>query len=241
MANRLGKIFGTEEDRVNCPFYYKIGACRHGDRCSRKHVKPTFSPTVLLPHLWQPIALGAGRAQEEQEMFDDFFEEVFEELQKFGEIECLEVCDNLCDHLIGNVYIKYVDEESAARCLQGLTGRFFAGRLLQPELSPVTDFREARCRQYDTTSCNRGGHCNFLHVRKVTEDLRRFLYKTMKRMHGSKKRDDPVDRRKRRRRGVDYDYDRDGTFSDSAERRRLISKWNREREEKIKEAMAGQQ
>ena len=29
--------------RVNCSFYFKIGACRHGDRCSRLHNKPTFS------------------------------------------------------------------------------------------------------------------------------------------------------------------------------------------------------
>ncbi len=29
--------------RVNCSFYFKIGACRHGDRCSRIHNKPTFS------------------------------------------------------------------------------------------------------------------------------------------------------------------------------------------------------
>lgn len=61
-------------------------------------------------------------------MFDDFYEEIFEELQKFGEIECLEVCENLGDHMIGNVYVKYVDEESANRCLQGLTGRFYAGK-----------------------------------------------------------------------------------------------------------------
>jgi len=30
-----GRYSGTEQDRVNCSFYLKIGACRHGDRCSR--------------------------------------------------------------------------------------------------------------------------------------------------------------------------------------------------------------
>ena len=35
MADRLAKKFGTEDDKVNCPFYYKIGACRHGDSCTR--------------------------------------------------------------------------------------------------------------------------------------------------------------------------------------------------------------
>lgn len=34
--------------RVNCSFYFKIGACRHGDRCSRLHNKPTFSQVCVL-------------------------------------------------------------------------------------------------------------------------------------------------------------------------------------------------
>ena len=33
--------------RVNCAFYHKIGACRHGDQCSRLHNKPTFSQVVM--------------------------------------------------------------------------------------------------------------------------------------------------------------------------------------------------
>lgn len=33
--------------RVNCSFYFKIGACRHGDRCSRIHNKPTFSQVKI--------------------------------------------------------------------------------------------------------------------------------------------------------------------------------------------------
>ena len=48
MAKHLARIHGTEEDKVNCPFYYKIGACRHADRCSRLHHKPAFSPTLLI-------------------------------------------------------------------------------------------------------------------------------------------------------------------------------------------------
>ena len=44
---------GTEKDRVNCPFYFKIGACRHGDRCSRLHTKPSISPTLVLANMYQ--------------------------------------------------------------------------------------------------------------------------------------------------------------------------------------------
>ncbi|XP_008561448.1 PREDICTED: uncharacterized protein LOC103581374 [Galeopterus variegatus] len=39
--------------RVNCSFYFKIGACRHGDRCSRLHNKPTFSQTILIQNIYR--------------------------------------------------------------------------------------------------------------------------------------------------------------------------------------------
>lgn len=45
--------------------------------------------------------------EEMQEHYDNFFEDVFVELEdKYGEIEEMNVCDNLGDHLVGNVYIK---------------------------------------------------------------------------------------------------------------------------------------
>lgn len=38
--------------QVNCSFYFKIGACRHGEKCSRTHIMPSFSQTVLLKNLY---------------------------------------------------------------------------------------------------------------------------------------------------------------------------------------------
>ena len=58
MAEFLASIFGTEKDRVNCPFYFKTGACTHGERCSRQHNRPTYSQTVLLNHMYRsPVNL----------------------------------------------------------------------------------------------------------------------------------------------------------------------------------------
>lgn len=45
-------------------------------------------------------------------------EDVFEELDKFGEIENLNICDNLADHMVGSVYVKFKDENDAARAMQ---------------------------------------------------------------------------------------------------------------------------
>lgn len=57
MAERLSKVYGTEMDKVNCPFFYKIGACRYGDSCERIHNKPPISETVLLEHMYENSAI----------------------------------------------------------------------------------------------------------------------------------------------------------------------------------------
>ena len=163
-----------------CPFYFKIGACRHGDRCSRAHNKPSISPTVLLHNLWRsPAAEAAAQAaavaaetglpppppkplthdeeRRAQEDFEDFYEDVFEELAQHGELEALHVCDNVADHLAGSVYAQFADEDDAAAAMEALQRRFYDGRPIVAEFSPVTDFREATCRQYEERNCARGG------------------------------------------------------------------------------------
>ncbi|KAK4396768.1 Splicing factor U2af small subunit B [Sesamum angolense] len=185
MAEHLASIFGTEKDRVNCPFYFKIGACRHGDRCSRLHTKPSISPTLLLSNMYQrPDMITPGvdaqgqpiDPKKMQEHFEDFYEDLFEELNKYGEIESLNVCDNLADHMVGNVYVQFREEEHAANALKNLTGRYYAGRPIIVDFSPVTDFREATCRQYEEDACNRGGYCNFMHLKRISRELRRQLF-----------------------------------------------------------------
>ncbi|KAK9129136.1 hypothetical protein Sjap_009623 [Stephania japonica] len=185
MAEHLASIFGTEKDRVNCPFYFKIGACRHGDRCSRLHNRPTISPTLLLSNMYQrPDMITPGvdpqgqpiDPRKIQEHFEDFYEDIFEELSKFGEIESLNICDNLADHMVGNVYVQFKEEDQAAAALQALQGRFYSGRPIIVDFSPVTDFREATCRQFEENSCNRGGYCNFMHVKQIGKELDRKLF-----------------------------------------------------------------
>ncbi|KAG9071093.1 hypothetical protein KI688_008636 [Linnemannia hyalina] len=146
MATYLASIYGTEKDKVNCSFYFKIGACRHGDRCSRKHVKPNFSQTILVPNVYHNPSHDANCSlskPEIQEDFDNIYEDFFVELAKYGEIEEMHVCDNIGDHLVGNIYARFKYEEDAGNAVESLNNRFYAGRPLWAELSPVTDFREA--------------------------------------------------------------------------------------------------
>ncbi|MCJ1430646.1 hypothetical protein MMC29_008564, partial [Sticta canariensis] len=203
MANYLASIFGTEQDKVNCSFYYKIGACRHGDRCSRKHVKPSYSQTILLPNLYQNPAYDPKNkmnASQLQNHFDAFYEDFWCEMCKYGEPEEVVVCDNnndrelpsfsllrlsstaIADHLphpgtdlIGNVYARFKYEDSAQNACDALNSRWYAARPIYCELSPVTDFREACCRLNSGEGCVRGGFCNFIHRKEPSPELDREL------------------------------------------------------------------
>ncbi|KAI2786845.1 Splicing factor U2AF 23 kDa subunit [Penicillium oxalicum] len=206
MANYLASIFGTEQDKVNCSFYYKIGACRHGDRCSRKHVKPSYSQTILMPNMYQNPAYDPKTKMNPSQLqnhFDAFYEDVWCEMCKYGELEELVVCDNnndrkfcpfkscllsllegtmsdrfspfLTTDLIGNVYARFKYEEDAQAACDTLNSRWYAARPIYCELSPVTDFREACCRLNSGEGCVRGGFCNFIHRKDPSPELDREL------------------------------------------------------------------
>ena len=60
----------------------------------------------------------------------------------------------------------------------------FNGEPIYPELSPVTDFRESRCKQHELTSCSKGGFCNFMHLKTVSPEVYDRLYYNKKRHYG---------------------------------------------------------
>ncbi|QDZ26084.1 small subunit of U2 snRNP auxiliary factor [Chloropicon primus] len=259
-------MFGTEKDRHNCPFYYKMGACRHGDACSRAHNKPQRSETILFKNMYVSPASMVGPGQrapsldEVEDHFEDFYEDVFEELSKFGKVSELVVCENAADHLSGNVYARFArDEGAAAAALEALNGRYYAGRTIVAEFSPVHNFREATCRQHEDRCCTRGGQCNFMHMKAVGRKLHKQLFGRSREDQGRRergggrprdrsrersrsprgrkagyRRDDGDDRRRRR------DSDEYYREESDAERRAKIARWNEERkQQKLKEEKGG--
>ena len=52
-------------------------------------------------------------------------------------------------------------EEDAEKAQDALNERWFGGEAVAAELSPVTNFREACCRDYEMGECTRGGLINF--------------------------------------------------------------------------------
>ncbi|XP_070388744.1 U2 small nuclear ribonucleoprotein auxiliary factor 35 kDa subunit-related protein 2-like isoform X1 [Dermacentor albipictus] len=155
-----------------CPFYLKTGACRFGDWCSRAHPRPVVSRTLLLRGLYSHLSLEQHHGddsletdeRELQAHFEAFFWDVLEELRRAGTVCQLRVCRNLEPHLRGNVYVQYSSEEEARRALTMLNGRWYAGRPVSCEFSPVDRWKTAVCGLFFRRACPKGRGCNFLHV-----------------------------------------------------------------------------
>ncbi len=132
----------------------------------------------------------------------------------FGPLEELIVCENTNDRkytrnilfifldmilivfmidLKGNVYARFKYENDAQKAMDNFNTRWYNGRPVYCELSPVTDFREACCRQHDTRSCSRGGYCNFIHAKRPPRQLVRELELSQKKYLKSLGRDEHSD------------------------------------------------
>lgn len=176
-------------DRV-CNFFVKMGACRHGDGCSKIHPRPTTSFTVLLPMMYpNPLAVQYMTGKNGRPLspdydskylkkhFERFYADVWQTVMEFGNIVELRVVDNLCEHLLGNVYIKFDSEVAAQAACDGLRKKLYNGILLLPELSTVVDFTEACCKEDREGECKRLAACNYLHMKKVSKTLLEKLQK----------------------------------------------------------------
>ena len=67
---------------------------------------------------------------------------LFLELQ-YGEIEEMNVCDNLGDHLVGNVYIKFRYEEDAEKAVKDLDNRWYNGEAYILLCIPIVRFKDS--------------------------------------------------------------------------------------------------
>ncbi|XP_036057213.1 U2 small nuclear ribonucleoprotein auxiliary factor 35 kDa subunit-related protein 1-like [Onychomys torridus] len=166
-----------EKYRASCPFYSKTGACRFGNRCSRKHAFPASSPTLLVKSMFTTFGMEQCRRddydsdasleyseEETYQQFLDFYHDVLPEFKNVGKVIQFKVSCNLEPHLRGNVYVQYQSEEECQAALSLFNGRWYAGRQLQCEFCPVTRWKIAICGLFEMQKCPKGQHCNFLHV-----------------------------------------------------------------------------
>lgn len=91
---------------------------------------------------------------------------------KYVSMYSLNTDKNQC--IFQTILFQFRREEDADKAAKDLNNRWFGGRPVYAELSPVTDFREACCRQYEMGECTRSGFCNFMHLKPISRELRRY-------------------------------------------------------------------
>ena len=70
-------------------------------------------------------------------------------MEKLGEIIQFKVSKNHANHLRGNVYIQFKDQQIAGQAYESLLGRFYAAKQLFPEFVPITKWKNAICGLYE--------------------------------------------------------------------------------------------
>ncbi|OQS06425.1 u2 small nuclear ribonucleoprotein auxiliary factor 35 kDa subunit-related protein 2-like, partial [Thraustotheca clavata] len=156
---------------IVCSFYARTGICRFGANCTRYHRPFDQSRFVLIKGMYS-----IQMAQEDdleiddkalQHAYKEFYNDALAEFVKYGFVVQLTTCCNLASHLRGNVYVEYQTHEQATAAVQGLFGRFYAGKQLYPTLTPIENWSQAICGLYQQKRCLRGRECNFLHPFKT--------------------------------------------------------------------------
>ena len=196
-----------------------------------------ISQTIMFKHLYQnppaAIAFAEGSKVSEKDLkealkdLEKFYEEIFIELSNFGELKELYVVDNLGDHLIGNVYARFNDEASASKAFNSLAGKCYHNNLVEEEYSPIYSVNDARCKKFDEGKCQRGGLCNFLHIKQINKSLIKSLKDEMYENHPEykKNRINNFNQRKQRNHehsSSDSSLDRYDNYS----RKKIIQRWN---------------
>ncbi|XP_050734119.1 U2 small nuclear ribonucleoprotein auxiliary factor 35 kDa subunit-related protein 2-like [Eriocheir sinensis] len=163
--------------REPCPFFTKTGACRFGVQCSREHVYPERSHTILLPNMYSHFGMDHLAMEEKDsdilleysesemyQLFREFFEDVLPEFQRCGKVVQFKVCANVSPHLRGNVYVQFMNEDDALKACALFNGRWYAGRQMTCYQVTIEKWRYALCGLYWRKQCPKGDHCNFLHA-----------------------------------------------------------------------------
>lgn len=169
----------TRPDEPLCPFFSKVAACRFRDNCSRNHVRPGISNTLLISGFYKNFELNMryerefdidiGLECDEKEAYEkfyEFFDDIVPELKSYGQIIVLNVCRNQEIHLMGNVYVQYKSRRHSLKAYRNLCGRYYGGRKITAEFCDIPSWSEAVCGLYFRNMCPKGKNCNYLHLYK---------------------------------------------------------------------------
>ena len=193
----------------------------------------------MFKHLYQnppaAIAFAEGSKISDKDLKDalinleKFYEDIFIELSNYGELKELYIVDNLGDHLIGNVYARFIDEASASKAFNALAGKYYNSNLVEEEYCPIYSIRDARCKKFDEGTCQRGAMCNFLHMKQINKALIQSLKDEMYEKHPEYKANRMNNfYRKKQRKHEHSSSESSLERYDNYSRKKIIRRWNEE-------------
>lgn len=146
---------------TKCPFFLKVGICKHGNTCSKDHPKPKKYKTILLKNLYfLPTYNPKSKLSDSQIKTHTklFYEELFTEISlNYSPIKNMIILSNISDHLIGNVYIEFFNY-----CNFDIDFYYNFRRVIG-----IPTF----ITQFEICDCDRGIYCNFLHPIHVDNEF----------------------------------------------------------------------
>lgn len=146
-----------------CTFYQKVGVCRHGESCVRRHEHPSRSCCILLKNM--PFTEATRTS---------VIEDVFIEAAMQAEVLDMVVAANTEPHLRGSIYIRFSTPEGAAKVTENFNNRWFDGTPVFAELIPAHDLHQTLCMS--EKECTRGLKCNYVHQRQEGPTFWQSLY-----------------------------------------------------------------
>lgn len=177
---RMPRGAHSTESGETCMFWDKVGACRHGSKCAKYHIKPKKSKTVIFWKIFNnPVRTYFSRIHADVSNGQDsdntgrsgvfmknevvineddlnaeatrLFKDLFVEFAtKYGEVDSILICGNYNPHIGGNVLVKFKDEKTAAKCVLECNDRWYNGKPIFCELSTVNYFEDAICKEFNT-------------------------------------------------------------------------------------------
>ncbi|PRT55191.1 Splicing factor U2AF subunit [Wickerhamiella sorbophila] len=105
-----------------------------------------------------------------------FVEDIVVEAALIAPVVEVLIAGNDSEHMRGNVYLVFQNDEDADKVLANFNRRWYAGKPVYALLSPVHDLRTAVCRQAEISKCDRGGQCNYVHPLNINKSLLNSLW-----------------------------------------------------------------
>ncbi|RCK56429.1 Splicing factor U2AF subunit [Candida viswanathii] len=195
-------LYNGGEGLLLCWFYTKVGACHHGEKCVKRHINPTTSYTIKLSNLYdnplakkrhrKPAEIKSKKGPEVDEtVAEPASESTTESTTQSPQENTDRPAEDTSISLQDEPEVELTEDEIQANfdyaCNTELNSEWFNEKPVYSSLSPVSDFGEALCHEYDSGDCERDGNCNYMHLRYSSPAMQNKMFRSQERTYLTKR------------------------------------------------------